>query len=361
MAAAWSAAVCAGEKILIKFLNRRFPNDNYPPVIIHIYYLLISVTFCYLYYHKFIFDADFYEKGSSGLYAVLNFEAIKPIQYRLLIPFIFKAVQTVVHFVYPIPDKALFFLITIIICFLVLLSFYFLLNEYFKSKATNCWLAPIIIYPMIWNFVIMNGQFFFMDFSILLIMILGTLAIVRKQHNWLLVIMFLGILNHPCAGYLIPAFLLFNYNRLLKKDIIIYTAIMSVMYVGIYQVMEYLFPLKEGHFIILNLERNLGILNIIPLHIFIRDLLFNFGGMHFILLVFLITGLWKRYKGPMLYVNLIIIPYVISVMASFSIEEIRNYIAIIPYVLITSLLFLSSFENSFLKPVDKVFTGGRQN
>jgi hypothetical protein len=207
----------------------------------------------------------------------------------------------------------------------------------------------------------MNGTFFFMDFSVLLIMILGFLVIIKKQYNWLLAVMFLGILNHPSAGYLIIAFLLFNYNRLLKKDTIVYTAIMSVMYIGIYQVMEYLFPLKAGHFIIFNLSRNLGILDIIPVHIFIRDLLFNFGGMHFILLIFVVTGLWRRYKGAMLYINLVIIPYVISVMANFSIEEIRNYIAIIPFVLITTLLFLSSFENSFLKPVEKVITGGGKN
>jgi len=125
--------------------------------------------------------------------------------------------------------------------------------------------------------------------------------------------------------------------------------------------MDYLFPLKAGHFIIYNLPRNLGILDIIPVHIFIRDLLFNFGGLHFILFIFFLTGLWKRYKGPMLYINLIIIPYTISVLVNFSIEEIRNYIAMIPIILITSLLFLSSFQNSFLKPVEKVFTGGEQN
>jgi hypothetical protein len=362
MAAIRRSALRSGEKILIKFLNRRFPNENFPPVIIYIYYLLISFTFCYLYYHKFIVRADFYGNLSpSGIYSVLSFEAIKPLQYRLLMPFIFKAIQVVVYLVYPIPDKALFFLITIGICCMILLSFYFLLNEYFKSKATNCWLAPIIIYPMVWNFVIMNGQFFYMDFSVLLIMIMGFIAIIKKQHVWLTAIFVIGIFNHPSSGYLIPCFLLFNYNRLLKKDTIFYTILMSVLYIGIYEVMDYYFPNKEGHFIINNLRRNIGILNIIPLHIFIRDFLFNFGGLHFILFIFLITGLWKRYKGPMLYINLIVVPYTVSVLFSFSIEEIRNYIAIIPFILISGLLFLSTFENSFLKPVDRVFTGGGKN
>ncbi|HEY3252240.1 MAG TPA: hypothetical protein VGK25_14115, partial [Ignavibacteria bacterium] len=190
-------------------MNKRFPNDNYPSVLIHIYYMLVSLTFCYLYYHKFIVGADFFGRGSSGgIYSVLSFEALKPLQFRILIPFIFKAIQSVIFIFHQISNGALFFIITICLCYFILLSFYFLLNEYFKSKAVNCWLAAIIIYPMIWNFIIMNGTFFFMDFSVLLIIILGFYTIVRKKNIWLLVVFVFGILNHPSAGYLIPAFLL---------------------------------------------------------------------------------------------------------------------------------------------------------
>jgi hypothetical protein len=46
------------------------------------------------------------------------------------------------------------------------------------------------------------------------------------------------------------------------------------------------------------------------------------------------------------------------VFINFSIEEIRNYITIIPFVLILALLFLSTFENSFLKPVEKLYADG---
>ncbi len=340
---------------MIGILNKKYPNDNSPPVLIHIYYLMISFTLCYLYYHKLIAKANFISPDSSGgIYAVLNFEAIKPIQFRILVPYIFKAVQSVVFLVRQVPDKALFFVITIGLCYLILVSFYFLLNEYFKSRAMNCWLASIIIYPMIWNYVIMNGQFFYMDFSILLIIILGFYCIVSEKYNWLLVVFFLGVLNHPSVGYLIIAFLLYNYRKLLKPGTIIYAAAMGVMYVGIYKFMDYIFSTTAGYFVIYNLPRNLSLINILPLHIIIRDLLFNFGGLHIFVIIFLIAGTWKKYRGPLLYVNLVIIPYVISVFINFSIEEIRNYITIIPFVLILALLFLSTFENSFLKPVERL-------
>jgi hypothetical protein len=230
-----------------------------------------------------------------------------------------------------------------------------LLGEYFKSKAMNCWLSAIIIYPMMWNYVIMNGQFFYMDFSILLIIILGFYCIVSEKYSWLLFVFLAGVLNHPSVGYLIIAFLLYNYKRLFTVKTIIYTAIMSVMYIGIYKMMDSYFPSTEGYFIIYNLPRNLGLAHELPLHIILRDLIFNFGGLHIFLVIFLFSGAWKKYKSPLLYINLVIIPYVISVAVNFSVEEIRNYITIIPFVLILALLFLSTFENSFLKPVDKIF------
>lgn len=322
---------------------------------------MISLTLCYLYYHKFISRADFFSPTSSGaIYAVLDGEAVKPIQFRILIPFVFKAVQAVMSIFHAIPDKILFFLITIMLCYMILFSFYMLLGQYFKGKAMNCWLSAIIIYPMIWNFVIMNGQFFYMDFSILLIIILGFYCIVSEKYNWLLVVFFLGVLNHPSVGYLIVVYLLYNYNKLFKVKTIIYAAVMSILYVGIYKLMDIYYPSTEGYFVIYNLPRNLSIFSILPIHIIIRNILFNFGGLHLFIIIFLFSSSWKRYRGPLLYANLIIIPYVISVLINFSIEEIRNYITIIPFVLILALLFLSSFENSFLKPVDRLFEKQRK-
>lgn len=317
---------------------------------------MISLTFCYIYYHKFITKADFYSASSSGgIYAVLSGEALKPVQFRILIPLLFKVVQTVIFLIKAIPDKAIFFLMTIIMCYMILFSFYLLLGQYFKGRAMNCWLASIIIYPMIWNLIIMNGQFFYMDFSILLIIILGFYCVVSEKYNWLLLVFFLGVLNHPSVGYLIPVFLLYNYRNLFKLKTIAYTVIMGVLYIGTYKIMDAYFPSTEGYFVIYNLPRNLSMFYVLPLHIILRDLFFNFGGLHFFVLILFLSSAWKKFRGPLLYANLVIIPYVISVLVNFSIEEIRNYVTIIPFVLIITLLFLSSFDNSFLKPVDRLF------
>ena len=334
----------------MKFLNIKFPNERSPSLIIHIYYLMIAITFTYLYYHKFVQGADFYNPTSpGGIIAVANFESMKPIQLRILIPMIFKALSMLQL----VPPKLLFFFINTGLAYLILFSFYFLLGRYFKSKAMNCWLAPIIIYPMIWNLIIMNGQFFYMDFALLLSMIAGFYFIVAKKPNWLLLTFFIGLLNHSGVIYLIMSYLLFNYRELFKIKTIIYSTSMVVIFFGVIYAISYFLPKDTtGQNLVNNSMRNLNLLFEHPPHLLLRDLFFNFGGLHFIVLLFLVKGLWKRFKGPLLYVNLMIIPFLISMFFTFSIEEMRNYAVIIPNVVLLSLMFLSTFDNNFLRPID---------
>lgn len=340
---------------MLKFLNKRFPTDSFPELIVHIYYFMSSAAFCYIYYHKFVEKGDFYTHlSSAGIYPVLEGTAVKPMQFRLLIPYVFKLLKVFIGLFHTISDRNLFFLMIIFMCYFILVAFYFLLNEYFRSRAVNAWLAVVIIYPMIWNFVILNGQFFYMDFSVLLIIILGYYFIVSEQPKLLFLVFVIGLFNHPSVGYLIPAYLFFNYRKLLRKETIIYTLIMAVVYVATYKILDRVYPSDEGYFVLYNLPRNLSLFHDLPLHIILRDFVLVFGGLHFLVLLLFITGIWKKYRGPMLYISLVIVPYVVSVFINFSIEEIRNYIAILPFVLMPALLLLASFDNSFLRVTDKV-------
>lgn len=332
----------------MKILNIKLPNERSPSIIIHIYYIMIAITFTYLYYHKFIMGADFNNPLSpGGIIAVANFESVKPLQLRILLPLIFKGLSSFNL----VPPKLLFFFLNTSLAYLILFSFYFLLGRYFKSRAMNCWLSPIIIYPMIWNLVIMNGQFFYMDFALLLSMIIGFYCIVAKKPNWLLLTFFIGLLNHSGVIYLIMSYLLFNYKELFKIKTILYTSAMVVIFFGVlYTISAFLPKDTGGQNIVNNSMRNLSLFWMHPIHLLMRDFFFNFGGMHFIVFLFFIRGLWKKFRGPLLYINFMIIPFLISMFFTFSIEEMRNYSVIIPNVVILSLMFLSTFENSFLRP-----------
>jgi hypothetical protein len=129
---------------------------------------------------------------------------------------------------------------------------------------------------------------------------------------------------------------------------------MSVVYIAAYRIMDKIYPSEGGYFILYNLPRNLSLFGILSTHIIARDIFFNMGGLHFFFLLYIFSGLWKRYRGPMLYINLVVFPYVLSVLFMFSIDDLRNYITIIPFIVIGCLLYLSTFENSFLRPTEKL-------
>ncbi len=340
---------------MIKLLNKRFPKDNFPPIIVHIMYLAVSVTFCYLYYHKLIVKADFYgEQSSGGIYAVLNNTAYELMQVRVLLPIVFIVCKKIVFLVRPVSDGGLFFALAIVQCYFILLSFYFLLNKYFQNRIANLWISPVIIYPMVWNYIIMNGQFFYMDFGVLLGMTLGFYFIVSEQNGWLLLTFYLGLLNHSSVGFLIPAYLLFNYKKMFRIKTIIFAGVMSALYIATYAFLDYIFPKEGGYFLKNAFLRNLSLFHVLPIHIIVRDLLFVFGGLHFLVAILIFTGFWRRFKGPFLYISFVLVPYVIFIYVYCSIEETRNYIAAIPFILIPALLFLSTLKNSFLAPVDKL-------
>jgi hypothetical protein len=125
--------------------------------------------------------------------------------------------------------------------------------------------------------------------------------------------------------------------------------------------MEYIFADSPGYFVINNFSRNMAELTILPFHLVLRDLLLNFGGLHIFVLLFLITGLRKKYLTPLLMINLVIVPYVISVLISFSIEELRNYITIVPFITIAALIYFSTIFNSVLKPAAGLLRDYKEN
>jgi len=335
----------------MNILNKNILGKKFPPLLIHLYYFFIACTFCYIYLQKFISEANFNSACDGGsIYAVITGIACKPVQFSVLIPFLFKFLLIITF----LKDKLLFVLISIIITYFILLSFYLLLNCYFKSKAHNCWLAPIIIYPMIWNYVILNGQFFFIDFFVLLVIILGFYFIVTGKFLSLLILLFIGTLNHLSSGYLIIAYLIYNYKNILKQKVVIYTLAMLIVYISVYYILNEIYRQNAGYFIIYFLQNNIMTLKHLSVHIFLRDMIFNFGGLHIFLILYFVSGEWKKFKGPMLYINYTVIPCILIVFIFFTMNDMRNYISGIPFILIGCLLYLSNSENSFLKPVDKL-------
>lgn len=323
----------------------------FPPLSVCFYYLMSSLSFCYIYFHKQFFDLTFREQNTGGIYYILSFEAIKPNQFRLLIPLLFKAFKKVFFF---IPDKAAFFIIILVITFLSLVIFYNILNTYFENKKINQWLAFILFYPMLWQFMIMNQIFDFTDFANFIFIFLGYYCIIKNYNKTLLLVFLIGAFNHDSIGFLIVMYVLFNIKEIFKWKTILYTVSMAVIFLVIKKVLENIFIANPGISFRWNYIYNFNEFFNKPVHIVFRNVFFAFGGLHLFVIYFFLSGKWKKYNTKYMYITLTIIPYAIILFLIHTTFEARNYITAIPYMTILFLLFFSTQKNSFLKPAEEV-------
>lgn len=321
------------------------------------YYLILSFTFCYIFYQKLIVKADFYSIDSScAIYPVIDFTALKVLQYRMLVPFSFAALK----FIMPLPDRGVYFVLAVIQTFIILKIFHKLLNEYFQDKRINEWIAPVILYPMVWNYTILNGQNFFVDFSILIFILLGYYFIIREQDKYLIITLLIGCVNHDSIGFLIPMYLLYNYRRLFTRRVIVTTILLTGIYAGVKFILSEVFVNSPGLSFRLNHIRNFATPFEMPISHVVRNLILVFGGLHIVLLAGLRNPVWKKIPMGRIMINFTVFPYIFIIFFIHSIEEIRNYIAAIPFILIPFLIYMSTFTNTLLKLRDDMNSGDQK-
>ncbi len=213
---------------------------------------------------------------------------------------------------------------------------------------------------MTWNLVAVNSIFFFVDTAVIFFMTVSLYLIVTKKYNLLLIAFFLGAINHYSIGFIIPAFLLFNYRRLLKADTVMYTVFMIVVLAGYFVVMKMLFPnlpeYRDDGFVAWYPDAAWQAITGYKKHLFVRDLIINLGGLHIFALMFVLSGMWKKVKNEYAAVFLIVIPFIIFALLRFGIriEEMRNYIPLIPYIIIPAMMYFSKFNPELLKLNDEI-------
>ena len=339
---------------MFRLLNKRFPGQQYPILLVHAIYLFASFALTYVYYHKVISFVDLYKNDYGGVFKVLNIEAISTIQFRFFIPLL------VGIFSYPLalPPKAVLFVITMGFTYLTIIVFYRTLCFYFKNNLFNSLLALLILYPLSWNLIAVNNIYFFSDISSLFFMMLSIYLILTKKFTFLLPAFFLGVTNHYSIGFIIPAFLLFNYNTIFKVRTISYAGAMVILYAGYYIIARMLLPelppsMDDG-FMKVNFYRTMMLLTNTPIHLLIRDILFNFGGIHIFALLFYFSPVWKKIKRNYTAYNLTIIVFILLTLTGCGLysEELRCYITVLPFLMIPAMLFFSQFGGN-LMPLNK--------
>ncbi len=339
---------------MFRLLNKKFPGRQYPILLVHAIYLFASFALTYVYYHKVISFVDLYKNDYGGVFKVLNIEAISTIQFRFFIPLL------VGIFSYPLslPPKAVLFVITMGFTYFTIIVFYRTLCFYFENNLFNSLLALLILYPLSWNLIAVNNIYFFSDISSLFFMMLSIYLILSERFTLLLPVFFLGVTNHYSIGFIIPAFLLFNYKSLFSFRTISYAGAMVILYAGYYIIARMLLPelppsMDDG-FMKVNFHRTMMLLTNTPIHLLIRDILFNFGGIHIFALLFYFSPVWKKIKRNFTAYNLTIILFILLTLTGCGLysEELRCYITILPFLMIPAMLFFSQFGGN-LMPLNK--------
>lgn len=310
---------------------------------VHVYYLIISCTFGFFYFQKVVSRVDF--SASNGINAVISFEANKPFQFRLVIPLVMK-IFSVFAF---IPQKAVFLGLTILCTYLIIYFYHRVINEYFTGNTMIMLIAPFIIYPMLWNYVILNQSFQYYDIAAVLFFVLGILFIIKDKFLLLAIVFTVGIINKETAVYLALVYILFNYKILFTRKKIINVFLLSMIFLLIKILLSYIFRNNPGDLLEITYGHNKEIVgNLLANKVYAKNILFSFGGIYVFVIIFFITGKWKSYTSieyrKKLYLNLAFIPYFVLGIFMVYFTEVRVYAEIIPLFTTLFLVSISTYK-----------------
>jgi hypothetical protein len=321
------------------------------PLIIHILYLMLAATFCFFYYQKIAALADF--NSVSGINAVLGFNTPKPYQFRLLVPLMLKP------FLF-LPLKPLLMLLNTVFVYLTVLFFFLFINRMLKNNLVNYFLAPIILFPMAWNYILLNQSFQYYDLAAVFFFTAGLYFIASENFIFFVIIFTLGLINKESAVYLIFSFLLFNYKYIFTKKIILQTVLLGVIFIIIKGAITFIFRNNAGDNFEIGYYTNVIIFsNLFHEHVFMKNLGLSFGGFYVFAILLFITGRYKffmkEFDGRLLMITLSIIPYLIAGIYMIYFTETRVYAELIAPVTTLFIIYLATVKSLNLMPHE----GGR--
>lgn len=310
--------------------------------IIHLSYFLLSFTFCFLYYYKVIKPANF--DAPTAINSILTFSTYKPFQYRLLIPFIFKIISL------PglLPPKILFLFLSTIIVYFIIIIYRLILEEYFPGNKLNVILAVLILYPMTWNYVLLNQLFSFYDFSSILFYTLAMYLVLKEKFGMLLIVFVIGLINKETIAFIIPAFIFYHYKKLFNKDVILKTGVLVLIFVLFKGLMYYIFRNNPGNFVEIAVKGNIDMLkNLFQNYIYMKNIFLNFGVMY-IFAVLLAVKLFRGVEIPgisreKIYINYVFVIYLILGIYIIYFTEVRVYTELMPMLTTLFILYLSTY------------------
>jgi hypothetical protein len=284
--------------------------------------------------------------------AVLSFETYKPWQFRLFIPFIFVLFKPLSF----IPQMTLFTGYSVIVVYLLIVVYCKVLQVYFENRKLVFIAAPLILYPMLWNYILLNSIFQYYDFTSILIFTIGLYFIIKDKFFPLLLVFVAGVLNKETAGYLVVAYILYNYKIVFTKKIILNSILMIAVFLLIKITLGVIFSSNPGDPFEICTYENINIIkNFFSNRIYFTHIVFSFGLMYVFLFLLFLTGRWKCFlPRNLVIINLTFLPNLLLGFFVTYYDEVRVYAEFVPLITTLFLIYLSSFEKTGLKRTERI-------
>jgi hypothetical protein len=218
------------------------------------------------------------------------------------------------------------------------------------------YIAPVILYPILWNYVLINQTYQYYDFTSILIFLIGLYYIIKEKLDAFIILFIIGVLNKETSGYLIFVYILYNYKALFTKKHFLRTGLLVLIYVLVKGLLSYIFRNNPGDTVELCMYQNMKFFTLITTSkIYFRNLALNFGGLYIFLFLLFLTGRWKKFRlRPLLYINLAFLPNIILGYFVTYYDEVRVYAEFIPLVTTIFLVYLSTFKKLNLQPAESI-------
>lgn len=167
-----------------------------------------------------------------------TFRAEIPFQFRILFPAVASALQRIAPF---LTLEWTYYILTFLACYM-LLSIYNLYLGLFARRVPVY--APILIlFPLVWNHVVLSTLFMPSDFVGLLFFVTGLYLIHRKNWRYFYVLFPLAVFNRETAIYLTVVMLLTAWGRMTLRSVLLH----ALAQLAIWSVIKYLLFITFDH------------------------------------------------------------------------------------------------------------------
>jgi hypothetical protein len=177
----------------------------------------------------------------SSLKMLTHFTAYTPFQYRILVPAIARGIESLHH----MSVNKLYFDLDIVWMFALFIAFAQYLRLFVDAHAAAP-AALFILYPLVFNYVLLNHYNYPSDFASLVFTIWGLTLLFKSRLAWLYPVFVLATFNRETSCFLILALALLQWGKLPVGRLALHFLALCFLWLGIKLLLRWWFAGNPG-------------------------------------------------------------------------------------------------------------------